>query len=162
MSSTYTSMHNSLYRASRKTLEDVELNDHSAESIPLARPQAWILIAIYELLQMHFHRWWMSTARAVRLSQIMGLHLVDGTRPAKRMLLVAKDWTEVEEQRRTFWMAFALDRYAAFGYGAPMIIDEKDVRTESLILESFLACVTESLTDSHSPACKGRIISRLH
>jgi hypothetical protein len=155
-------MHNSLYRASRKTLEDVELNDHSAESIPLARPQAWILIAIYELLQMHFHRWWMSTARAVRLSQIMGLHLVDGTRPAKRMLLVAKDWTEVEEQRRTFWMAFALDRYAAFGYGAPMIIDEKDVRTESLILESFLACVTESLTDSHSPACKGRIISRLH
>lgn len=127
-------MHNALYRASRKTLEDVELNDHSAESIPLARPQAWILIAIYELLQMHFHRWWMSTARAVRLSQIMGLHLVDGTRPLKRILPVAKDWTEVEEQRRTFWVAFVLDRYAAFGYGAPMIIDEKDVRTASRIL----------------------------
>ena len=137
MSPTYTSMHNALYRASRKTLEDVELNDHSAESIPLARPQAWILIAIYELLQMHFHRWWMSTARAVRLSQIMGLHLVDGTRPSKRMLPVAKDWTEVEEQRRTFWMAFTLDRYAAFGYGAPMIIDEKDVRTTSKTPEYF-------------------------
>jgi hypothetical protein len=53
------------------------------------------------------------------------------------MLPVAKDWTEVEEQRRTFWMAFVLDRYAAFGYGAPMIIDEKDVRTESRIPERF-------------------------
>jgi len=131
-------MHNALYRASRKTLEDVELNDHSAESIPLARPQAWILIAIYELLQMHFHRWWMSTARAVRLSQIMGLHMVDGTRPSKRTLPVAKDWTEVEEQRRTFWMAFSLDRYAAFGYGAPMIIDEKDVRLGFRLLQLVL------------------------
>jgi hypothetical protein len=125
-------MHNALYRAARKTLEDTELNDHSTESIPLARPQAWILIAIYELLQMHFHRWWMSTARAVRLTQMMGLHLLDGLRPAKRMMHPAKDWTELEEQRRALWMAFALDRYAAFGYGCPMIIDDKDVTPQLL------------------------------
>lgn len=113
--------------------EDTELNDNSSDSISLARPHAWNLIAVFELMQMHFHRWWMSTARAVRLCQMMGLHLIDGTRPrpAKRMFPVAKDWTELEEQRRTFWMAFALDRYAAFGFGCPMIIDEKDVKNPS-------------------------------
>jgi hypothetical protein len=123
----YSNIHNALYRASRKCLEETELNDTSVESIPLARPQAWILTAVYELLQMQFHRWWMSTARAVRLSQMMGLHSVDGNRPSRRLFAIAKDWTELEEQRRTFWQAFSLDRHAAFGHGCPMIIDEKDV-----------------------------------
>jgi Fungal specific transcription factor domain len=108
-------------------LEESELSDHGSEFVPIARPQAWILISVYELLNMHFHRWWLSTARAVRLCQMMGLHLVDGPRPAKRLLTLAKDWVEVEEQRRTFWMAFNLDRHAAFGHRCPMIIDEKDV-----------------------------------
>src|SRR5579871_3848821 len=69
ISPTYTSMHSALYRASRRILEDFEFYDRSAVSIPLAQPQAWILIATYELLQMNFYGWWMSTARAVRLAQ---------------------------------------------------------------------------------------------
>jgi Fungal specific transcription factor domain len=127
VSSSHKTDHTALYRASRRALEEAELNDSSLDSIPLARPQAWILIAVYELLQMHSQRWWMSTARAVKLCQMMGLHVIDAVRPARRSYHIARDWTELEEQRRTFWMAFFLDRYAAFGYGSPMIIDEKDV-----------------------------------
>jgi hypothetical protein len=33
----------------------------------------------------------------------------------------------MEERRRTFWMAFCMDRYAGVGTGWPLIVDEKDV-----------------------------------
>jgi hypothetical protein len=120
--------HGALYRAARRALEEAELNDASLDAIPLARPQAWILIAVYELLQMHAQRWWMSAARAVRLCQMLGLHTLDAAPPARRPSHVARDWAELEEQRRTFWTAFLLDRYAAFGFASPMLIDEGDVR----------------------------------
>ena len=54
------------------------------------------------------------------LTQMMGLHLLD--KPHQ-----AKDWAEQEEQRRVFWMAFALDRHTAFAFKCPMIINDRDV-----------------------------------
>lgn len=47
----------------------------------------------------------------------------------KQCLPPPKDWTEREERRRTFWMAFCEDRYASIGTGWPMTIDEKDIKT---------------------------------
>lgn len=45
----------------------------------------------------------------------------------KQCLPPPKDWTEREERRRTFWMAFCEDRYASIGTGWPMSIDEQDI-----------------------------------
>ena len=70
----------------------------------------------------------MSTGRAVRLVQMMGLHRIDGVGlEVKQSLVPPRDWTDREERRRTFWMAFNSDRYASIGTGWPMTIDEKDV-----------------------------------
>ena len=47
----------------------------------------------------------------------------------KQCLPPPRDWTEKEERRRTFWMAFCQDRYASIGTGWPMTVDEKDILT---------------------------------
>jgi hypothetical protein len=72
---------------------------------------------------------------------MMGLYLLDRQHLVKNMIHPAKDWTEQEEQRRVFWMAFLLDRFAASNYRCPMIIDDKDV-----ILIPPLVLVTALLT----------------
>jgi hypothetical protein len=52
MSPTCETDHSALYDASRSALEEAKLEDSSLGSIPLARRQAWILIAVYELVQL--------------------------------------------------------------------------------------------------------------
>lgn len=60
----------------------------------------------------------------------MGLHRLDGAGlDVKQCLPPPRDWTEREERRRTFWMAFCEDRYASIGTGWPMTFDEKDILT---------------------------------
>jgi hypothetical protein len=82
---------------------------------------------------MYFPRAWLSVGRGVRLAQMMQLHRVDGIGlDVKQCLPPPKDWTEREERRRTFWVAFCADRYASIGTGWPMTIDERDVRYYSI------------------------------
>ncbi len=71
----------------------------------------------------------MSVGRAARLALMMGLNRVDGDAvDVKQALPPPRDLTEIEERRRTFWMAYCVDRYASIGTGWPMAIDERDVR----------------------------------
>lgn len=70
----------------------------------------------------------MSTGRAIRLAQMLGLHRLDGSAlDVKMTIQPPKDWTDREERRRTFWMVFWEDRCASIGTGWPMSFDEKDV-----------------------------------
>jgi hypothetical protein len=56
---------------------------------------------------------------------------MDGTGlDVKQCLPPPRDWTEREERRRTFWMAFCEDRYASIGTGWPMTVDEKDILSD--------------------------------
>lgn len=60
---------------------------------------------------------------------MLGMHRLDGPDfDLKQILLPPRDWVEKEERRRTFWMAFCMDRYSTIGTGWPMAIDEADVR----------------------------------
>ena len=69
------------------------------------------------------------TLKTNRILRI-GLHRLDGIGlDVKQCLPPAKDWTEREERRRTFWMAFCEDRYTSIGTGWPMSIDERDIMT---------------------------------
>lgn len=112
----------------RKYAEEQELKGHGEHIIAVSTSQTWIMIAEYEFKLMYFPRAWLSTGRAVRLVQMMGLHRLDGSGlDVKQCLQPPKDWIEREERRRTFWMAFCVDRYASIGTGWPMTIEEKDV-----------------------------------
>lgn len=126
----YEALAEHFYQRARKYAQLDEMRGHGESTITLAHCQTWVLTCTYEFRKMYFPRAWLSAGRAVRLSQMMQLHRLDGVGlDVKQCLLPPKDWTEREERRRTFWMAFAIDRYASIGTGWPMTIDERDVVT---------------------------------
>ncbi|KAI9732464.1 MAG: hypothetical protein M1818_007502 [Claussenomyces sp. TS43310] len=126
----YMNLKDHFYQRSRKYVEQDYLKGHGEHIISVAHAQAHILLASYEFKMMYFPRAWMSTGAAVRLSQMMGLHRLDGIGlDVKQCLPGPRDSTEREERRRTFWMAFCEDRYASIGTGWPMTIEERDILT---------------------------------
>lgn len=128
VSSRYQNLHEPFYARARKYAELVEMSGHGEKVTSTALTQAWILIGIYELKLMYYPRVWLSTGRAVRLAQMLGMHRLDGlSSDLKQTLSPPRDWIEKEERRRTFWMAFCMDRYATVGTGWPVAIDEEDV-----------------------------------
>ncbi|EPE31562.1 Zn2/Cys6 DNA-binding protein [Glarea lozoyensis ATCC 20868] len=119
------------YQRSRKYVESDSLKGHGEHMISVANAQTHVLLASYEFKMMYFPRAWISTGTAIRLCQMMSLHKMDGAGlDVKQCLPPPRDWTEREERRRTFWMAFCEDRYASIGTGWPMTIDEKDILSD--------------------------------
>jgi hypothetical protein len=124
----YKSLHSHFHGRARKYAEADERAGRQ-KFINIRHAQAWILIGIYEFKMMMFPNAWLTTGRATRLTQMLGLHRLDGLGlDVKQSLPTPTDVSEKEERRRTFWMAFCMDRYAGVGTGWPLIVDERDVR----------------------------------
>ncbi|KAL8961982.1 MAG: hypothetical protein Q9193_001545 [Seirophora villosa] len=158
LSGKYRSHQEIFYRRARKYAEMDEMKGLGEAFVSIAHAQCWILIATYEFQCMFFPRAWASVGRAVRLVLMMGLNRLDldGASPAvKQVLPDPRDWTEREERRRTFWMAYCTDRYASMGTGWPLAMDERDVMTNlPANEENFEQSTPEdttSLSDSMSP-----------
>lgn len=148
----YSSLQEHFYARARKYAESDEMKGHGENMITLAHAQCWSLIGAFEFKMMFFPRAWMSCGRATRLCQMMGLHRQDGAGlDVKQCLPPPRDWTEREERRRTFWLAFCQDRYASIGTGWPMTIDEQDV-SHSLILPQAIGADRSSQILTNLPA----------
>ncbi|KAF3905491.1 hypothetical protein ABW20_dc0108616 [Dactylellina cionopaga] len=161
VSDEYSSLQTVFYRRARKYAEEAEMRGHGEHVVSVAFAQTWGLLATYEYRIMYFPRAWMSAGRAVRLSQMLGLNRLDGIGlDVKQCIAPPKDWTELEERRRTFWLAFCTDRYASIGTGWPMQIDEKDIMTHLPCSdEAFVAgrptksyTLKEALTPNGAPS----------
>ncbi|KAI4221769.1 MAG: hypothetical protein L6R36_006663 [Xanthoria steineri] len=164
------------YRSARHHLEKQETEDNNGTFMSIDALQAIILIALYEFKQMYFARAWLTIGKAMvrsheykstlmwhklthlgqRLAQMFGLHKMDGN-PLTRQdsgfqpgLQLTSDWCQLEERRRTFWVAFNVDWYASSRYvsrqcfllphphtryitveltTSPMNIDDKEITT---------------------------------
>lgn len=124
----YDGLHEHFYQRARKYAERDEMRGHGENMVTVAHTQTWFLISAYEFKMTYFPRAWMSTGRATRLAQMLGMHRMDGQGlDVKQCLPSPRDWIEREERRRTFWMVFCEDRYASIGTGWPMTIDEQDI-----------------------------------
>ena len=116
------------YQRARKYAEADEMKGRGEAYCSIGHAQCWILITSYEFKLMYFPRAWASSGRATRLCHMLGLNMLDGVGlDVKLSLPPPRDWTEQEERRRTFWMAYCVDRYASVGTGWPMMMDERDV-----------------------------------
>ncbi|PHH72878.1 hypothetical protein CDD83_4859 [Cordyceps sp. RAO-2017] len=129
------------YQRARRYAEADEMRGHGEHFITLAHAQTWALVAGYEAKCMLFTRASMSSAKCVRLVQMMGLDRLDGVQddlpPA---LAPATSWAELEERRRVFWGAFAIDSHASISTGWPSLIDPNNVATRLPASEAaFLA-----------------------
>ncbi|KAI1616203.1 fungal-specific transcription factor domain-containing protein [Exophiala viscosa] len=135
------------YQRARKYAEADEMRGHGEGMITVAHCQAWTLLACHEFKLMYFPRAWMSIGRASRLALMMGLHRLDRVGlDVKQTLPPPRDWTDREERRRTFWMAYCQDRYASIGTGWPMVIDEQDILTNLPASdEAFNRCQPENI-----------------
>ncbi|KAH8800631.1 fungal-specific transcription factor domain-containing protein [Xylogone sp. PMI_703] len=137
----YINLQERLYRRSRSLLELAELECSGNEQIAVL--QAWALVARYELLNRMSYSALLTTGRAVRMAQNMGLFRLDRSPREREILRLpdARDWTEAEERRRTFWAIFCLDRFVSIAKRLPVLIDERDIMTNLPSLEaSYQQC----------------------
>ncbi|KAK4648785.1 uncharacterized protein QC761_113830 [Podospora bellae-mahoneyi] len=158
----YQNLKDLFYQRARKYVEADYIKGYGEHMISVAHAQTHVLLSSYEFKWMYFPRAWMSTGSAVRLCQMIGLHRLDGAGlDVKQCLPPARDWTEREERRRTFWMVFCQDRYASIGTGWPMTIDEKDILTNlpssDEAFEHSRPEQTPSLANAMSPQGAGKL-----
>lgn len=95
--------------------------------------QAWILLSIYEFMSDDYQRGLVSAGRAFRLVQLMRLHEID-RRPATNL---QGDWIDIESTRRTFWLAYTIDRFTSVNDELPLTFNEHEV-CEELSLSPLL------------------------
>lgn len=98
--------------------------------VTIGHAQAYAIIATFEAKCMLFTRAALTSGKCVRLVGMMGLDRLDGEQddipPA---LAPATSWVELEERRRTFWAAFAIDAHASISTGWSSLINTADVGT---------------------------------
>ncbi|KAG7434196.1 Citrinin biosynthesis transcriptional activator ctnR [Fusarium oxysporum f. sp. raphani] len=117
------------YRRARYYLEADEQKGEGEYFVTLAHTQCCVLMAYFEVQNMWFSRSSMSTSKSVRLSQILGLHQLDGKNDWRRnaTLPEPKDWCELEERRRTLWAVFCSDKHTSGTTGWPSLMDVNKV-----------------------------------
>jgi len=156
LSDKYMCLEDLMYQRARHYIQAAEMKGHGEAFVTIYHAQTWALIAFFEAKKTYFSRSWMSTGRAVRLAQMLGLYRLDAEgSEVKQILPPPRDWIELEERRRTFWAAFYGDRWASSGTGWPMLINESEIRTNlpasEEAFELGVAEQTPSLAEALTP-----------
>ncbi|KAI1125346.1 hypothetical protein F5Y10DRAFT_284332 [Nemania abortiva] len=138
-SSQFQLIRNHLYRQARQLLDTLETdcqdNQAYAYSLSLEQVQAWILLAMYEWMSHagNYQCGMVSAGRAFRLVQLMRLYDIDEHKNPEASNQghdqTQRDWVDVESMRRTFWLAFTIDRFTSAIDGLPLTFDERRIRT---------------------------------
>ncbi|KAL3462084.1 fungal-specific transcription factor domain-containing protein [Aspergillus heterothallicus] len=134
LSAQFRTLRDSLYQETRRMLD--ALDSQTQRTDPngnIEQAQAWVLICVYEYMQLSPLQAWMSAGRCCRL--VLGMRLYELDDP-NNPVMVARDqetslidWTGLEERRRTFWMAYSLDRFISFHNGLPFTLNEQLIAT---------------------------------
>ncbi|KAK0715944.1 fungal-specific transcription factor domain-containing protein [Lasiosphaeris hirsuta] len=125
LSSQFETSRDHLYNETRHMLEVLDLSDDDMGTVRIEQVQAWLLIAYYEFARANYRRGWVSAGRAFRLVQLARLHEVDS--PEGRF--DNDDPVMVEERRRTFWVAYCLDRFICIRSRWPLTLAEEVICT---------------------------------
>ncbi|KAL4936318.1 hypothetical protein BDV06DRAFT_216772 [Aspergillus oleicola] len=137
------------------------------EALPFELVQARLLLAIYEILKTNPRKGWISAGRCFHLVHLVKLDEIDNPKAWKTLTL---SWVEVEERRRTFWTAYALDRYANLVNGLPITLNDHMIltrlsapeaafRRQQPVKTEFLAAAMVRINDQQlSPYAKSIVI----
>jgi hypothetical protein len=124
LSSQFESSRELLYNETRQMLEALDLADDDLQPVRIEQVQAWLLVAFYELARASYRRASISAGRAFRLVQLAQLHEVD----SPGISVEEEDPVVREERRRTFWVAYCLDRLICMRSRSPLTLTEEVVR----------------------------------
>lgn len=128
-SSQFQYIQDDLYAYTRLMIDSLELESLQADSIQIEQVQAWALLAIYEFMRVGYRRGWMSAGKCFRFAVLMKLHNVDGRDGIAATTLQSLSWAEIEERRRTFWMAYTIDRIISLLDQLPLTFDQHVILT---------------------------------
>ncbi|CAM1507799.1 Fc.00g046470.m01.CDS01 [Cosmosporella sp. VM-42] len=124
----YRSLGEALYVEAWQMLDMLDVLEPA--TVQLEQIQAGLLLAHYEIMRKYEHKAMLTAGRAFRLVQMMRLYDVDGptfTPPSPSM--TDDGFAEAEEKRRTFWLAFAFDRFLSTRNEWPLTLYEESVCT---------------------------------
>ncbi|RFU80356.1 binuclear zinc transcription factor [Trichoderma arundinaceum] len=144
------------YKRARQYAETDEMKGDGEHFITIPHAQAWALITCYEARAMLYTRASMSGARCSRLVQMLALDKLDGPDdnfPAT--LGPPRDWTELEERRRVFWVAFSCEAQGSIATGWPSLINFEDIMTRLPASEEAFASGQEETSPYLDEVLKG-------
>lgn len=118
-----------LRAAAGRILGELESRDLSPELIEIEHAQALVLLLIHDFLKASFHQGWLGAAKCFRLLQFMRLYEIDSPQNgAKRVAAPhSEDKIRTEEMRRTFWVAYSIDRFVNLKSNRPLTLQESVV-----------------------------------
>ncbi|PKS05648.1 hypothetical protein jhhlp_008167 [Lomentospora prolificans] len=126
----YAHMAMPFYRRARAYAEADEVKCHGECFTTVPHAQCWCLIANFEGQQTMFSLASVSLARSLRIAQMLELHRLDyESRLLPLPLPGPRNWSELEERRRTWWVIFCSDRFVSATTGWPTLISENDIHT---------------------------------
>jgi len=137
LSSQFENFRDTLYNETRQMLEVLDLCEDDMGVVHIEQVQAWLLITHYEFARANYRRAWVSAGRTFRLVQLAKLHEVD----SPENILGNEDPILLEEKRRTFWVAYCLDRFICMESRWPLTLIEEVVRAISPIYHTDQANV---------------------
>jgi hypothetical protein len=135
-SSQFQHIQDDLYSQTRLMIENLEIKFLNADCMEIEQVQAWALLTIYEFMRVGYKRAWMSAGKCFRFAVLMKLHNVDGRDGVAAILLQSLSFIEIEERRRTFWMAYTIDRIISLLDRLPMTFDQHTVRDSPVITQA--------------------------
>ncbi|KAI6086316.1 fungal-specific transcription factor domain protein [Hypoxylon rubiginosum] len=133
-SSQFIGIQEAIYAKTRFLLDQLDLNGNDSLICHIEHVQSWILITFYEFAKTNYRRGWLSAGRVFRLVQFLKLYDLDSPKPLG--LDSEGDLISLEEKRRTFWVAYCLDRFMSVIEGAPMTLSEEVVYTRLPCLDA--------------------------
>ncbi|GKT46706.1 citrinin biosynthesis transcriptional activator ctnR [Colletotrichum spaethianum] len=152
----YSQYHEIFYKRARQYADADEMRGFGEHFLTVQHAQAWALIATDEARSLFFTRAAMSSAKCVRLVEMMGLHRVDGDgQEMAPTLAPPTSWVDLEERRRAFWGAYCIDCHASIATGWPTLIDPNEISTHLPSSEEAFNSAREETTSTLSEAFKG-------
>ncbi|KAI1115682.1 fungal-specific transcription factor domain-containing protein [Nemania sp. NC0429] len=119
----YKGMGESLYCEARRLIREPEEGMSTPATTEIEYVQAWLLLAIHELMFINFRRGWISAGRAFRLIQLDWARYIDDSGSES----APAQWVEIEQRRRTYWMAYCLDRFMSLRSDSPPTFSEQNI-----------------------------------
>ncbi|KAH8803067.1 fungal-specific transcription factor domain-containing protein [Xylogone sp. PMI_703] len=154
----YAHLSNDYYKKARALAEAASATFPLSRRNTISLAQAWLHLAMYDLADGRYAVSWTNTSHAIRLLQIAKVHCLDHTFSFQdKTLRDSISWVDAEEERRTFWYAFLLDKSAVLGQGLPSLLDERDIRVNLPASDKAFESSTEEpgITLSQATTCGG-------
>lgn len=115
-----------LYAETSRMLQSFSIA--SKDDIGIEYIQAWLLLGHYELLRVGEHQAMLTAGRCFRLVIMAGLFAIDAAgsegRSEGAVTGFGDTFSDVEERRRTFWVANCLDRFLCTRNEYPLTLHE--------------------------------------